>query len=370
MLAIDPVELRLKNLFDDGSVAVWGNPMPPGLGVRETVREAARAAGWQEQDGHWQKPELGQPSSPLKRRGIGVACAYKNVGYSFGFDDKTTAQVELTLDESGAIAHVLLRSAASDVGEGVHTTLAQIAAETLGVPLEQVQIAPLDTADVPDAGSTSASRHTFISGNAVLRACQEAQARWEEVLRTETGETHVEAEYTFHGRNARPTTPYDPIADQCEPHIAYGCATHIALVEVDTTTGEVDLLRLWVAHDVGRAVNPEMVLGQIGGGVHMGLGYTLMEEFIQEEGIVRTESFADYLIPTVLDMPAEIVPLIIELPDPNGPYGAKGLGEMTTLPIAPAILNAIYDAVGVRLYRLPVTAERVLLATRQPASGS
>jgi CO/xanthine dehydrogenase Mo-binding subunit len=251
----------------------------------------------------------------------------------------------------------------------VHTTLAQIAAETLDVPLDRVQIAQLDTADVPDAGSTSASRHTFISGNAVLRASQEAKARWEEVLRAETGETHVEAEYTFHGRSVRPTTSYDPSAGQGEPHIAYGCATHIALVEVDTTTGEVDLLRLWVAHDVGRAVNPEMVLGQIGGGVHMGLGYTLMEEFIQEEGIVRTESFADYLIPTVLDMPAEIVPLIIELPDPNGPYGAKGLGEMTTLPIAPAILNAIYDAVGVRLYRLPVTAERVLLASKQAARG-
>ena len=375
-LAMDPVEVRLKNLFEEGSVAVTGNVMPPGVGIKEALRQAALAAGWREENGRWLKPVLGQPSAPHKRRGIGVACAYKNVGYSFGFDDKTTARVELTptlpspYEGEGrvgvrAIERALVRVGASDVGEGVHTALAQIAAEALGVPLETVEIAPLDTAEVPNAGSSSASRHVYVSGNAVLRACQEAKARWETALREESGETHIEAEYTFRGRSVRPTTPYDPETGQCEPHISYGYATQIALVEVDTETGEVDVLKVWAAHDVGRAVNPEMVLGQIGGGVHMGLGYALMEDFIQQEGLVRTRKFAEYQIPTVLDMPPEIVPIIVEVPDPTGPYGAKGTGEMTTLPTAPAILNAIHDAVGVRLGRLPATAERVLMEMKR-----
>ncbi len=375
-LGMDPVELRLKNLFEEGSVAVTGNVMPPGVGIKETLRQAALAAGWRGENGRWLKPVLGQPSAPHKRRGIGVACAYKNVGYSFGFDDKTTARVELTPSQPSsyegegrvgvrAIERALVRVGASDVGEGVHTALAQIAAEALGVPLERVEIALLDTAEVPDAGSSSASRHVFISGNAVLRACQEAKAKWETALREESGETHIEAEYTFRGRSVRPTTPYDPETGQCEPHISYGYATQIALVEVDTETGEVDVLKVWAAHDVGRAVNPEMVLGQIGGGVHMGLGYALMEDFIQQEGMVRTRKFAEYQIPTVLDMPPEIVPIIVEVPDPTGPYGAKGTGEMTTLPTAPAILNAIHDAVGVRLGRLPATAERVLMEMKR-----
>lgn len=357
---MDPVELRLKNLFDEGSVAVTGNRMPPGVGIKETLRQAAWAAGWREEDGRWLRPDLGQPSAPHKRRGIGVACAYKNVGYSFGFDDKTTARVELTLEPSGAIGRARVLVGASDVGEGVHTALAQIAAEMLGVRLEQVEIAPLDTAEVPNAGSSSASRHVYISGNAVLHACQEAKAKWEAALRAEAGQTRIVAEYTFHGRSARRTTPFNPETGQCEPHISYGYGTQIALVEVDTLTGEVDVLKVWAAHDVGRAVNPQMVLGQIGGGVHMGLGYALMEDFIQHEGRAVTRNFAEYVIPTTLDMP-DIVPIIVEVPDPAGPYGAKGVGEMTTLPTAPAILNAIYDAVGVRLERLPATAERVLM---------
>jgi len=364
-LDMDPVELRMKNLFDEGSIAVTGNRMPPGVGIKETLRQAALAAGWRQENGHWVKPDLGRPEAPHKRRGIGAACAYKNVGYSFGFDDKTTAHIELTLERSGAIGHVLVRVGASDVGEGVHTALAQIAAEALGVPLEKVEIALLDTADVPDAGSSSASRHVYISGNAVLHACQEAKARWNETLRAETEETHVRAEYTFRGRNARPTTAYDPETGQCDPHISYGYATQIALVEVDAETGEVDVLKLWAAHDVGQAINPGMVEGQIGGGVHMGLGYALMEEFIQQDGLVRTRSFAEYQIPTALDMPTEVIPIIVEVPDPTGPYGAKGLGEMTTLPTAPAIINAIYDAVGVRVERLPATAEKVLMEMKR-----
>ena len=367
-LGMDPVELRLKNLFEEGSIAVTGNVMSGGVGIKETLRQAALAAGWREEDGHWVRPDLGKPSAPHKRRGIGVACAYKNVGYSFGFDDKSEAQVELTLDESGSIARALVKIAAVDVGQGVITALAQIAAQTLGIPVERVHLALVDTAVTPDAGSSSASRHVYMSGNAVMRACQAAKEKWYNILREETGETHVEARYCFHGRTARHTSPYDPETGQCEPHISYSYATQIALVEVDTETGEVDLLRMWAATDIGKAINPEMVYGQVAGGIQMGVGYALMEHFIQQEGQVRTRRLSQYYIPTAVDMPRRLESIIVEVPDPTGPFGATGLGETPTLPTAPAILNAIADAIGARLYQLPATPERVWRAIHGGAS--
>jgi len=364
-LGMDPVEIRLLNLLEDGAIAVTGNRMPPGVGIKETLRRAALAAGWREEGGHWHKPALAQPAAPHKRRGLGVACAYKNVGYSFGFDDQTGAMVSLELDEAGEIVTATVGLATCDVGEGVQMAMAQIAAETLGVPLERVRLAPIDTAQVPNAGSSSASRHTYISGNAVLRACQAARQKREEALLAESGQTHIEAEALYRGRELRPTTSYDPQTGLCDPHISYGYGTQIAEVEVDTETGEVDVLRLWAAHDVGKAVNPAMIVGQIEGGVHMGVGYALMEDYPLTDGRPHAHTLADYLIPTVLDMPREIVPIIVEVPDPTGPYGAKGVGEMTMLPTAPAIANAIADAVGVRPGVLPLTAERVYQGIRE-----
>jgi len=265
--------------------------------------------------------------------------------------------VELALDESGEIARVLVKLGASDQGMGAHTALAQIAAQALGVDYEKVRVALVDTSVVPDAGSCSASRHVYMSGNAVIRACQEAIRKRQEALRR--GERRVSAEYEYHGRSVRPTTPYDDDNGMCDPHIGYGYATQIALVEVDVETGQTEVLKVWAAQDVGKAINPEMVKGQAGGGVHMGLGYALTEEFIQKEGLVKTRRFSEYHIPTVADMPREFIPLIVEVPDPTGPFGAKGVGEMTTLPTAPAIISAIHDAVGVFIDNLPATAEKV-----------
>ncbi len=358
-LGMDPVELRMKNLLEDGSIALTGNPMPKGVGIKETLRQAALASGWREEGGHWIKPDLGTPSAPYRRRGIGVACGYKNVGYSFGFDDKTGAVVELAFDESGEIVRALVKVGASEVGEGSHTALAQIAAEALGIDYAKVRVALVDTSVVPDAGSSSASRHVYISGNAVMRACQEALHKREAALRDETGEKHVVGKYEYHGRSVRPTTPYDPETGMCDPHISYGYAAQIALVEVDVETGETEVLEVWAAQDVGKAINPGMVKGQAGGGVHMGLGYALTEEFIQKEGLVKTRRFSEYHIPTTADMPHELETIIVEVPDPTGPFGAKGVGEMTTLPTAPAILSAIHDAVGVWIDNLPATAEKV-----------
>ena len=359
-LGMDPVELRMKNLLEPGDVAVTGNVMTGETGVRETLHQAALAAGWREESDHWIKPDIGVPSAPHKRRGIGVAVAYKNVGFSLGFDDRSSAHVELTLAESGEIARALVKIASVEVGQGVLTALAQIAADTLGVDLGRVRMAYVDTANVPDAGSSSASRHVFMSGGAVHRACQAAKEKWEAVLRAESGETHIEAKYTFRGRSVRATTPFAPETGQCEPHISYSYATQIALVEVDTETGETDILRFWAAADAGKVVNPPLYFGQQAGGVHMGVGYALTENYIQQDGRPHTRRFSEYHIPTVLDMPREFQSIAVEsAPDPNGPFGATGLGETPTLPTAPAITNAIHDAAGVWIDDLPANAERV-----------
>jgi len=358
-LHMDPVEIRMKNLLGDGDIALTGNAMWGGVGAKETLRQAALAAGWREESGHWFKPDVGQPSAPYKKRGIGVACAYKNVGYSLGFDDKSGADVTLTLGADGSIARAVVKCGAVDVGQGIVTALTQIAADVLGIDPWRVELVPVDTSRVPDAGSSSASRHVYMSGNAVYQACQAALAKRDEVLRAETGETEVSASYVYHGRSRRPTTPFDPETGQCNPHISYSYGTEIALVEVDTETGETEILKMWAAHDAGKAINPAMYFGQVAGGIHMGVGFGQTEEYLQIDGRPRTRRFSEYQIPTVLDMPKELVSVIVEVQDPTGPFGAKGLGETPTLSTAPAILNAIHDATGVWLPRIPATSEEV-----------
>jgi len=358
-LHMDPVELRLKNLYEEGSIAITGNPVTHGIGAKEPLIQAALAAGWEERNGHWHAPEPPPPARPHLRRGFGVACGYKNVGYSMGADDHSGAIVELHLREDGSISSALVKIAASEVGQGVTTVLAQIAAETLGIPLSRVRMSLVDTANAPDAGSSSASRHTYMSGNAVLTACRDALRARDEVLREESGQLHVEGQAVFHGRTARATTPPDPETGQCEPHIAYTFATQIALVEVDTETGIVEVLKMWASTNAGKVVNPATVFGQVAGGIHMGLGYALTEHFIQQQGLIKTRKFSEYYIPTVLDMPRELVNVDVEVAEPTGPYGATGIGETTTLPTAPAILNAIHDATGVRVTRLPAEPETV-----------
>ncbi len=359
-LGMDPVELRMKNMVGPGDLGTVGQVLPESVAPgKETLRRAALAAGWKEESGHWIGPVLDQPGDPHRHRGIGIATAYKNVAYSFGFDDKATAIADLSLDRDGSIERAVIRIGASDVGQGARTVLPQIAADALGIDISRVEMAELDTSCVPSAGSSSASRQTYMSGNAVVGACREALRKRQEMLQSGTGERHIQAEYTFHSRSFHPTTNFDPGTGLCDPHVLYGFCTQVAEVEVDTETGEVEVLRVISAQDVGKAVNPRLLWGQVAGAVHMGVGYALMEEFIQKEGRVMTRNFSEYLIPTVLDMPKRLESITIEMPEKSGPFGAKGMGEMPTLPTAPAILNAIYDAVGVRLTRIPATPERV-----------
>ncbi|MBN1933035.1 MAG: xanthine dehydrogenase family protein [Anaerolineae bacterium] len=364
-IGMDPVEFRLKNILVEGSTALTGNAMPPGTGMKECLEAAARAAGWVERDGHWHKPQAEQPAAPYKRRGIGIACAYKNVGYSFAYDDRSTARIEIKLTASGEIDHVLVRMAAVEVGQGVFTALSQIAAEALDVPIEKVRFAFVDTSTSPNAGSCSASRHTYASGNAVYDACQEALAQREAILRAETGERHIVAEYTYRARTRRPTTTWDPATGECDPHISYGFGAQAVLLDVDVETGEIDLLKLWAANDIGKAINPAMVYGQSAGGAVMGLGYALSEEIIHRDGRLRTRRFSEFHVPTALDIPPEFVDIQIEKADPTGPYGATGLGETPLMPTTPAVLDAIADATGVYLSVTPATPERVWLAMKK-----
>jgi len=352
-LGEDPVSFRLKHLWDEGAVQPTGATVPPGVGVKETLRQAALAIGWRPAGERWVRPEL-PPLPDGRRRGVGLATAFKNVGYSFGFHDCSTARVTVDLDERGEPRQAEVFSAAAEVGMGVHTVLVQIAAQELGLPVERVKFHPVDTSETPNAGSSSASRHTFITGNAVLAACRQALAK------RSPGARRVEGEFAYDSQNVRPTTGLNPETGAGNPHIAYGYATQAAEVAVDPVTGVVEVLRMVSSQDVGRAMNPQMIEGQVGGGVGMGLGYALMEEFkLRDDGRVRTRNFSEYLIPTTMDMPSELQSITVEVPDPAGPYGAKGIGEHVMLPAAPAVLNAIRDAVGVDIDQLPAGPERV-----------
>jgi len=358
-LGMDPVEIRMKNLLEDGDICLTGKPMPEGVGVKETLKEVALKAGWKQNGTHWEAPQVPVSISPEKRIGLGLSTSYKNVGFSFGMDDYSKAIVELYLQESGQIDRAVVKCGASDLGMGAQTALAQIAAEILDLNVTKISVPVLDTADVPYAGSSSASRQTYTSGNAVYGACQDAVKKLQQTLRDETGELKIIGEYEFHTSAVRPTSYYAPETGECEPHVSYGYTSQAVLLEVDVETGETKILKLWTAQDCGKMIDPAMVNGQVAGAVHMGVGYGLMEEFIQHEGVPQTRGFSQYMFPTVLDMPEEMVSINVEVPDPTGPFGAKGVAEMPLLPTAPAIMAAIHQATGVWIDTLPATAERV-----------
>ena len=364
-LCMDPVEVRMRNLLEEDDIHLTGYPMPQGVGVKETLRQAASRAGWREQDGHWFAPEFPVSQHPDKRLGLGVASCYKNVGFSCGMDDKAEAKVFLWLDEAGMIDRVSVVCGAADLGQGAQTVLAQIAAETLGIDIKKVSVPLFHTSYLPYAGSSSASRQTYVSGTAVQRACQKALENWHMLLRNETGERVVSGEYEYHAQSQRPTSYFEPQTGLCDPHLSYGYASQVALVEVDLLTGMSEVLKLWTSQDCGRMINPDLVQGQVDGAIHMAIGYTFMEDYVQEEGRPLKTGFTTYLIPTVLDMPREVDSITVEVPDPTGPFGAKGVGEMALLPTPAAIAAAVRNAAGVWVDQLPITAERLWFRMQQ-----
>lgn len=320
----------------------------------------------------------------MKQRGRGVASMMYGIGRT-GVIDAASAHVEL--DDGGSLK---VLTGVTEIGEGILTAIAQIAAEEVGVEIEDVRIAENDTATVPEASHAGASRQTYVVGNAVIDACRDVKRRLFQTLSERWGvpPDDIDARHRTVWSRSRPElrlsmadavayckkqgrflvgsgtwrsvgTGLDPETGQGEPWSTYVWGTQIAEVEVDTETGEVTILEFWAAHDVGKAINPQGVEGQIEGGIVMGMGMALMEEYELSEGVPKTAGFSKYILPTSLDIP-HIHSLIVENPEELGPHGAKGVGEPTSLPTAPAIVNAIYDAIGVRIDTLPASPERIL----------
>jgi CO/xanthine dehydrogenase Mo-binding subunit len=292
-------------------------------------------------------------------RGRGFAAGFKNVGFSFGYQENCWAKVEL--HGGREIERVVAWHAGAEVGQGAHTVMAQMAAEAVGVPLEKVTLFTSDTATMGNSGSVSASRMTFMAGNAIRGAAQVALEKWQAEARPAIGE------YKY---LAPQTTPFTKETGQSMPNFAYAYAAQAVEVEVDTETGMVRLTRVVSADDVGQAINPQLVEGQIEGAIAQAQGYALMENFQMKDGYVLTDQLSTYLIPTVLDVPDVVEPVIVEVPDPRGPWGARGVGEPPFLPLAPAILAAIHDATGIWMDEIPVTPERMWQALREKVERS
>ncbi len=347
-LGMDPVEFRMRNLIDDDSLLSTNYPPPRGVTIKPVTAACAEHSGWKHTEQGWQAPAPMKSEGTLKR-GRGIASAYKNIGFSFGAPESCTAIIELYGDTE--IEQVILHHAGADVGQGAHTVFRQFAAEALNVSVEKVELIASDTSLTGNSGSSSASRMTFMAGNSIKGAAEEALKLWK------SGERPVIVEHTYH---APPTTPYDPVTGECNPNISYGYVAETVELEVDTETGEIRLLKVYCADDVGRAINPNLVEGQIEGALIQASGYSLLENFIQRDGKVLTNMLSNYLIPTVLDIPVEVETIILELADPLGPFGARGMAEMPYLPMAPAIVAALHEATGVWFHQFPLTPERVL----------
>ncbi|MFI2213226.1 xanthine dehydrogenase subunit D [Streptomyces sp. NPDC020141] len=395
-LGLDPVEFRRRNAMEQGTLMPTGQPVDSPAPVAELLRRVkARPLPPERQ---WETaggaPDLRALPGGLSNtthgegvvRGVGYAVGIKNVGFSEGFDDYSTARV--SLQNAGGVPVATVYTAMAEVGQGGITVHAQIARTELGVA--QVTVRPADTR-IGSAGGTSASRQTYVTGGAVKHACEtvrervlergrrlfgarhpawaedgllleggrvvtgggEALADLTELLGDETVEAEVEWRH-------RPTEPFDRVTGQGNGHVQYSFAAHRAVVEVDTELGLVKVVELACAQDVGKALNPLSVAGQIQGGTTQGLGMAIMEEILVDPvtAKVRNPSFTDYLIPTILDTPA--IPVdVLELADSHAPYGLRGVGEAPTLSSTPAVLAAIRDATGLELNRVPVRPEHL-----------
>lgn len=356
-LGIDPVEIRMRNLLDEGSLLSVGTPLPKGVSIKKVTAACAEAAGWVRGKDGWARPQgylEDVPNHPHLKRGIGFACSFKNVGFSFGAPENCWAIIEL--EGNGEIEAARLYHAGAEVGQGSHTVFAQMTAEAVGLPLEKVQVITADTATSLNSGSVSASRMTFMAGNAIRGAAERALEKWH------NEERPARAEFQY--RPPR-TTPLDPETGKSEPNFSYGYVAEAIEVEVDIETGQVRLVNVICADDVGKAVNPLLVRGQIEGAVVQAAGYAVLENFIQQAGQVQTKTLSTYLIPTILDIPDQVESLILEYADPIGPWGARGMGEMPYLPFVPAVAAGIQHATGKWFDQFPYTPERILLGLEE-----
>ena len=362
-LGIDPVELRARNALSNDDRIITDQPVEGSAPVAEVI---ARCAALPLPPRRSSDDPLDLPGGAGNltrgegvRRGVGFAVGMKNVCYSHAFDDFSTARVRLERDGERIVARV--HTAASEVGQGIVLVCEQIARTELGV--QRVIVETPDTT-IGSAGSSSASRQTWMTGGAVLAACREVNAelgrrahgrRLEDLDVAELLDTPVERVVTH---RHRPTEKRNDTT-QNDGHVAFLFAAHRAVVDVDVDTGLVKVVQIATAQDVGKAINPLAVIGQLEGGIAQGLGLAVMEEVQLKDGAVRNASFTDYLLPTMLDMPP-VVTDIIEFPHPDAPYGAKGVGEPPTISSTPAIVAAIRAATGRALERVPVRPDDIV----------
>jgi aldehyde oxidoreductase len=364
-MEISPFELRRINGLRVGSTTATGQRLQASVPYLETVDavEEALAAALK---------ELPPPASGHKR-GVGVASCYKNVGLGLGMPEPTGVGIDLTGE-----GRILVRFGGAELGQGADTVLAQMAAQALGVPYTLIDVLGCDTARTPDGGITSASRTTFMSGNAALEAASLFLEKLRAELPGEAAFTQeslaslaqrgpITVEHTYH---PPPTYSLEATGDEeSVKFVSFSYATQAAIADVDEASGEVHVRRIIAAHDVGRTINPHGARGQIEGSCLMGLGYAISEEFILNRGTLATDTLAKVGIPFMHDTPPVDV-LLLEDPEPLGPYGAKGIAEAAAIPTAPAILNALYRATGVRIRQLPATPDRVILQQRSDAIHS
>lgn len=380
-LAIDPITFRRMNALKVGHTTNTGQILKESVGLLECLDkvESVMRVRVGDRDPFTAYAPEGKPGI---RRAWGIAAAYKNTGLGGGAPDKASAEVELYSDGT-----IEVRSASADMGQGLVTVLQMIAAEELGASLEQVRVLLSDTDLTPDGGPTTASRQTFVTGN----AARNASIVLREAVRSSLSEKLdvPPDEITFHeglaqvngqrvslgeaanlmkseGREPRAIYEYwapetQPLGTGGDMHFAYSFAVQAAEVQVDLATGEVEVLEVIAANDVGKAINPLGLQGQVEGGVMMGLGNALTEIFITEDGMVFTDRLARYRMPSITHTP-RITSLVVEDPAAEGPYGAKGVGEISSIPTTPAITNAIKNACGVRVRRLPVDQDSLAQA--------
>jgi CO/xanthine dehydrogenase Mo-binding subunit len=387
ILGMDPYYLRLKNCFEVGSETATGQLLNQSVGLKDSMEKTKEAFKWDE------KKKLAPDQKGLKntekRRGVGMAIGWYRTSIGTSSDG---CGANLHLQEDGS---VLLYQGITEMGQGSYTVLSQIAAEALGVTLEDVRVVTPDTDIAPDSGPTVGSRSTTLMGNAILIAAEVIKKSLvesaSELLGVSTDRLIVKDRLIYDRDNPNrfvdlkeaakqskamgrrmmgqgwytpPKSSLDLETGQGSPYFVYTYCTQMAEVEVDIKTGEVEVIKIIATFDVGKAINPIMVEGQIQGGIVMGLGYALMEELVLKEGVIQNLNLRDYIIPTALDAP-EIIPIYIEHTNVHGPFGAKGIGEMPNIPTAPAITNAIANAIGVRIYDLPAHSERVYMAIRR-----
>ena len=385
----DPLSIRLQNGFERGAVTATGQKLEHTVSLKEVLTKATDAADFRNK---WKQYRAAPQSS--RKRGIGLACSYR--GVALGAEGADAAGTIVSVQTDGS---VIVSSGITDMGQGAQTQMSQIAAEVLGISMDRIQFLNTNTSRVPDSGPTVASRGTIMGGTAAKKAAEAVRATLlgagAEMIGCDVDQLSLVENYLIDRKSSRRLASFPELADECfkqgkpmygfgwyksprttwheengqgEAYFTFVYGTNVAEVEVDIETGKVDVINFVSCHDVGKAINRNTVLGQFYGGVAMGLGYGLLEEFDFEEGHPKQLNFDEYLIATSMDVPP-IRSIIVENEDAAGPFGAKSIGEPANEIAAPAIVNAIYNATGKRIYELPASMERVLLGHKLSRTG-